>query len=141
MSTCSWDAKTQTLRVQLPDIEIAGPEVDLTAAREYGGGGILSAVTDARGRLDQANRAKAVSSLREQAMGATPMRLARESARSAVERSFAMPLRAAGFTDAKVVARYAAEAGTSDPSEWDVSTSYEDAIAEAQRRRAREGQK
>ena len=31
-----WDAASNTLSVTLPEIEIAGPEVDLAAAREYG---------------------------------------------------------------------------------------------------------
>ena len=43
------------------------------------------------------------------------MRLARQSARAAVERSFAMPLVAAGFKDVKVVARFPTE-GTDEPS-------------------------
>ena len=43
------------------------------------------------------NRAKAVSDLRKQASGAVPMRLAHQAARAAIERSFAMPLLAAGF--------------------------------------------
>ena len=38
-----WDEGAQTLRVRLPDIEIAGPEVDLAASREYGEGGLLGA--------------------------------------------------------------------------------------------------
>src|ERR1044071_460963 len=41
-----WDAGTSTLSVTLPEIEIAGPEVDLAAAREYGDRGVLSVVTD-----------------------------------------------------------------------------------------------
>jgi hypothetical protein len=45
----------------------------------------------------------------EQAHDALPMRLAAEAARSAIERSFAMPLKAAGV-DATVVARFGAEA-------------------------------
>src|SRR6187551_1577037 len=36
----TWDAGSQTLKVRIPDIEIAGPEVDLNAAREYGSGGV-----------------------------------------------------------------------------------------------------
>src|SRR6187551_1957424 len=32
----SWDGPTHTLRIQLPEIEISGPDVDLNAAREYG---------------------------------------------------------------------------------------------------------
>ena len=63
------------------------------------------------------------------------MRLARQAARQAVERSFAMPLQAAGFKDVKVIARFPTE-GTDEPSYLDLSTPYEEAIKEAQRRRA-----
>ncbi|HJR82960.1 MAG TPA: DUF4230 domain-containing protein [Sphingomicrobium sp.] len=132
----TWDASTSTLRVRLPEIEIAGPEVDLNAAREYGEGGVLSTLTNADQQLDQANRAKAVSDLRNQASAEVPMRLARQAARQAVERSFAMPLQAAGFEDAKVIARFPTE-GTDDPSYLDRSTPYNDVIQEAERRRAR----
>ena len=40
--TCAGTQARKTLRVRLPEIEIAGPEVDLAAAREYGEGGVLS---------------------------------------------------------------------------------------------------
>lgn len=134
-----WDKGSNTLSVRLPDVEIAGPDVDLSHAREYGSGGLLATLTNAEEELDQANRAKAVTDLRDQAKGEVPMHMARESARSAVERSFAMPLKAAGFADAKVVARFAGEK-LEEPSYWDVSTSYENAMKEAQRRREAEGQ-
>jgi len=136
----SWDASISTLKVQLPEIEIAGPDVDIAAAQEYGAGGVLSALTNANQQLDSANRAKAVADLRRQAQGATQMRLARQAARAAVERSFAMPLVAAGFKDAKVVARFPTE-GSDDASYLDLSTPYEEAIKEAERRRAAQGQK
>ena len=77
----------------------------------------------------------AVSDLRKQASAEVPMRLARQAARQAVERSFAMPLLAAGFRDAKVVARFPTE-GTDDHSYLDLSTPYNEAIQEAERRRA-----
>lgn len=131
----SWDPSTHTLRVKLPEVEIAGPDVDLSAAREFGEGGVLSALTNADQQLDQANRAKAVTDLRQQAMATMPMRLARQAAREAVERSFAMPLLAAGFKDVKVVARFPTE-GADEPSYLDLSTPYEEAIKEAERRRA-----
>jgi hypothetical protein len=134
-----WDKGSSTLFVRLPDVQIAGPDVDLAHAREYGSGGLLAAFTNAEQGLDQANRAKAVADLRKQAMGEVPMRLARQAARQAVERSFAMPLKAAGFEEAKVVARFASEA--TDTSQWDVSTSYENAVKEAERREAAQGQK
>jgi len=135
-----WDSDSNTLAVRLPEVEIAGPDVDLSQAREYGSGGLLSAFTNAEERLDQANRNRAVADLRRQATGEVPMRLARQAARAAVERSFALPLKAAGFEDAKVVARFPGEA-EDDPSYWDVSTSYNEAIDEARRRRAAQGQR
>jgi hypothetical protein len=134
-----WDSGTRTLRVRIPDIEIAGPEVDLAAAREYGDGELLTTIFGGEERLDQANRAAAVADLRKQAQGEVPMRLARDAARQAIERSFVLPLKAAGFADARVVARFAAEEGISDPSYLDVSASYNEAIEAARQRRAAEG--
>ena len=136
----TFDKASSTLSVRLPEIEIAGPEVDLAAAREYGAGGVVAAITNAGPRLDQANRAAAVADLRKQASGATPMNLARQSARAAVERSFAMPLMAAGFDDVKVVARFPTE-GSDEPSYLDLSTPYEEAIRQGRERRAAEGKK
>ena len=136
----TWDASSKTLKVKLPEIEIAGPDVDLAAAQEYGEGGVLSALTNANQQLDSANRAKAVADLRKQAQGATQMRLAHQAARAAIERSFAMPLVAAGFKDAKVIARFPTE-GSDDASYLDLSTPYDEAIKEAERRRAAQGQK
>jgi hypothetical protein len=136
-SDVRWDGSSHTLTVQLPEVEIAGPDIDLNAIREYGGSGVLSALTNANQQLDQTNRARAVADLRKQATAAVPMRLARQAARQAVERSFAMPLLAAGLKDAKVVARFPTD-GSQDPSYIDLSTPYDEAIAEAERRRAQE---
>jgi len=136
----AWDSSSSTLRVKLPEVEIAGPDVDLGAAREYGEGGLLTALTNADETLDQANRAAAVADLRKQAQAEVPMRLAHQAARQAVERSFAMPLLAAGFKDVKVVARFPTE-GTDEASYLDLSTPYEEAIREADRRRAAQAQK
>ncbi len=137
-SDVRWDAGTQTLSVRLPEIEVAGPDVDLTAAREYGEGGILSALTDSESGLDQANRQAAVADLREQASAGVPMRLARDAARTAVERSFAMPLKAAGFEGASVVASFPTD-GARGGSRITASVPYDEAIAEARKRRAAEG--
>lgn len=135
----AWDADSNTLRVRIPDVEIAGPEVDLEAAREYGDGRLLTTLFGGEERLEQANRSAAIRDLRRQATAEVPMRLARESARQAIQRSFAMPLQAAGFQNVRVVARFAAEEGNRDPSYWDVSTPYNEAIDEARKRRAEQG--
>jgi hypothetical protein len=136
----TWDGSTHTLKVMLPEIEIAGPDVDINAVKEYGGGGVLSALTSADQQLDSTNRARAVHDLRQQATAEVPMQLAHQAGRAAVERSFAMPLMAAGIKDVKVVARFPTE-GNNVPSYITGSTPYEEAIKEAERRRAAEGQK
>ena len=136
----SWDGSTHTLKVLLPEIAVAGPDVDINAVKEYGGGGVLSALTNADQQLDQTNRDRAVQDLRKQATANVPMQLARQSARAAVERSFAMPLLAAGFKDVKVIARFPTD-GSQEPSYINTSTPYEEAIKEAERRRAAEAQR
>ncbi|MFN2259520.1 MAG: DUF4230 domain-containing protein [Parasphingopyxis sp.] len=104
-----WNAETNTLTVTLPDITVSNPDIDIDAIREYDGGGVLMALTDAEGALDDANRREGQRSLIRQAQAATPMRLARDAARRAVETNFELPLRAAGI-DAVVRARFAGEA-------------------------------
>lgn len=136
----SWNSSSHTLTVRLPSIDVAGPDVDINSVKEYGGGGVLSALTNANEQLDQTNRDRAVQDLRKQATAAVPMQLAREAGRAAIERSFAMPLLAAGFKDVKVVARFPTD-GNDVPSYIDLSTPYEQAIKEAERRKAAEGQK
>jgi len=108
----SWDAGARELTVTLSPIEIAGPQVDLSAVREYDGGGLLMRLTNAGERLDAANRKAAQNELLRQARAPTPMRIAREATRRAVERNFALPLRAAGL-DAHVAVRFPDE-GRSD---------------------------
>ena len=139
-SDVSWDGSSHTLRVRIPEIDVAGPDVDIKAVKEYGGGGVLSALTNANQQLDEANRTRAVQDLRKQATAPLPMQLARQAARAAIERSFAMPLAAAGFKDVKVVARFPTE-GSDDASYLDLSTPYEEAIKEAERRKAAQGQR
>lgn len=132
-----WDEGGKTLTVSLPALELAGPEIDLGEIREYGGGGILTAITGAEQRLDEANRSQARQELLRQARQPMPMRLAREAARRAVERSFAMPLKAAGV-EARVVARFPEE-GSKNSSRLDSSRSVEDVLREQKAHREAAG--
>ena len=106
-SDLDWDAATNALTVTLPPLRLAGPEIDIDAISEYRDGVILLTLTDAEASLDTANRKAAQGELIKQAKGPTPMRLAQTAARTAIQQSFAMPLKAAGI-DAKVTARFAA---------------------------------
>ncbi|WP_257543591.1 DUF4230 domain-containing protein [Sphingopyxis sp. DBS4] len=104
-SDLDWDGSANALTVTLPPLRLAGPEIDIDAISEYRDGVILLTLTDAEKTLDAANRKAAQEELIKQAKGATPMRLAQNAARAAVEQSFAMPLKAAGI-DARVTARF-----------------------------------
>jgi len=104
----SWNAGTSTLTVRLPPVEISGPEVDIAAIREYDGGGILMAVTDAEKTLDAANRKRGREELLKQASQPVAMKLARDATRRAVETNFTTPLRAAGL-NANVIVLFAGE--------------------------------
>lgn len=104
-----WNAATRTLSVKLPPVDVAGPDIDLGAIREYDGGGILMALTDAHTSLDAANRRVGIESLLRQAHNPMTMRLARQAARATVARNLSLPLRVAGI-NARVDARFADEA-------------------------------
>jgi hypothetical protein len=102
----AWNADNGTLTITLPPLRLAGPEIDIDGIREYRDGSVLMLLTNSEEQLDDANRAAAQTELLAQARGPVPMRLARNAAIRAVEASFAMPLRAAGF-EPKVTARFA----------------------------------
>ncbi|MBB3880089.1 DUF4230 domain-containing protein [Sphingomonas pseudosanguinis] len=120
-----WDATSHTLSVTLPPIEIDGPQVDLAAIREYGSGGVLTTFTDAEQRLDAANRSAGQVELLRQARAPAPIRLARDATRRAVERSFAMPLRAVGV-EATVRVRFADEAANDE--RWDTTRRVDEVL-------------
>ena len=124
-----WEEGTGTLHVTLPPIEISQPQIDLNAVQEYSGGGLLMRLTDAERTLDQANRRQGLASLVEQARQPMPMRLARDSAKRAVARSFALPLRAAGI-EANVAVRFADEPQGGEREYMDYSRRVEDVLAD-----------
>jgi len=103
-----WDPVGHVLTITLPPIRVSAPQVDLSHVQTYGEGGVLTALTDIGTQLDAANRAAGQTELVRQARETLPMRLASDAARRAIERSFAMPLKAAGV-DATIVARFAAD--------------------------------
>ena len=128
-----WDEESETLSISLPPLEISGPDINFGQVQEYGGGGVLTAFTNAEEALDRANRERAHGELLRQAREPVPMRLARESAKRAVARSFAMPLRAAGI-EANVAVRFRDEPAQ-EPSWLDRSRRPEDVLKENRERR------
>lgn len=126
----TWDAGTRTLGVTLPPMEVSAPQIDLTQMREYGEGGILSAFTDADAKLQDANRRAGQLELVRQAHESVPLNLARDATRRAVERSFAMPLKAAGI-DVAVKVRFADEAKNNSET-WDTTRSLDQVLGNKQ---------
>jgi hypothetical protein len=126
-----WDEAYKRLTVTIPAIEVSRPEIQLSELQEYDSGGLLMRFTNAEERLDAANRRRAEEELARQARQALPLRLARDAARHAIERSFAMPLKAAGI-DAQVSVRFADEPDGA-PSYLDRSRRIEDVLGERER--------
>lgn len=122
----AWNADEKLLTVTLPPVELAGPAVDMNAIREFDSGGLLLNLTNAEERLDAANRRAAQAELLRQARAPAPMRIARDATRRAVERNFALPLRAAGL-DARVVVRFADEPRSDE--QMDRSTPLNEVLA------------
>lgn len=126
----AWDQAANTLTITLPPLEISQPQINLEGLQEYSEGGVLMALTNSENALDTANRTRGQQELTRQAREPLPVRLARDAAKRAVERSFALPMQAAGI-DAKVVARFGDEPGN-DPSALDRSRRIEDVLKERQ---------
>lgn len=116
-----WEASSRTLRVKIPAIEVAPPQIDLNSIQEYGENGLLRTFTDVDNILDDANRAKGQRELVRQAKGPVPMKLARDAFKRSIAQNFQVPLRAAGL-DAKVEAYFADEIGGDITTRWDEST-------------------
>lgn len=105
-----WDEGSRVMTVRLPDIRLDEPQVDMANIREYGGGTILMALGNAEEVIDAANRSKIRAAVLKEADTGLLRELARSSARTAVERGFALPLAAAGI-DARVIVRFPDESG------------------------------
>lgn len=102
-----WNDAAKTLAITLPPIEVSAPQIDIDAMRQYSDG-VLLHFTNAGEVLDAANRRAGEVQLVQQARAPALMTMARDAARNAVQRSFVLPLKAAGL-DAQVIVRFADE--------------------------------
>ena len=127
----SWDEATRTLSIQLPPLEISGPDIDMAEAREYAEGGVLLVLTDAERALDEANLALARRELLRQARDPVPLNAARDAAMRIVARGFAVPLRAAGI-DATVSVRFVDPAGQDEAVHLERARRVEEVVGDRQ---------
>lgn len=137
LSNSSFDPKSGTLIVEIPDVRVASPNIDLTRGK----------VGDAEGfwvsRKASKNLVQRAVKLTKQKADETAnepknIREARAEGRERIQELLEKPLAAAGLDDVKVVARYPTE-GTRDGSRITASVPYAEAIRQYHERRAAEG--
>jgi hypothetical protein len=92
-----WDSGKRILHIRLPKVEVDGPTVDLTKAKNYADG-MLTSFASVSDSLDERNYRAGREQLIQQARDPAVMKRAQEAASRAVEQTFSMPLRAAGLT-------------------------------------------
>lgn len=103
-----WDDESKSLTIRLPVFILSGPDIDLHGVRALHGDGALSPVNNAAEVLGDNGIKNAKLELLKQAWGDEPMRRARDATRHLIERTFSVPLRAAGVK-ATVKAKFANE--------------------------------
>ena len=128
-----FDAKSRRLEIEVPEVRIANPNIDLTKGK----------VDDAQGfwvsRQASANLVRRALTLTRQQATRTAQKpehvaRAREEARKRIGSLLEMPLVASGQDDIQVVVRFPAD-GHRDGEQWDVSPSIQDVLDGAQRPR------
>jgi hypothetical protein len=132
-SDFSWDRETKRMSVTIPPLLIGDPVLDMTRAKLVNKGILVGGDTDLE--LLKKNAATAKQRALRDAKNPQLMQLARDAARKAMVQNISIPLRAAGYDDITVTVRFAGE-NIDDPSYLDRSLSYNQAMAEAERRRA-----
>jgi len=133
-----WDRDRSVMTVTMPPLVISEPVLDMQRAKLVNRGILVSGNVGVD--LVKQNAGVAKRQAYAEAQNPQMMALARDAARKAMTQNISVPLQAAGFNDVKVVARFPEE-GAQDPSYMDRSLTYNQAIEEARKRRAAEGQR
>jgi hypothetical protein len=135
-----WDADAQTMQVTIPPLTITEPALDARRAQLVNRGILVSG--NAAMNLMRKNMGTARQTAIRESRSPEMVALARSAAREMMTQNVTLPLRAAGFENARVTVRFADEASADDePSYIDRSNTYNQAIEEARRQRAAEGQR
>ena len=131
-----YNSQSRTLRIEVPPVRIAEPNIDLTRGKVGTAEGFW---VSRRASADLIRRGLTLTRTQAAQTAAKPENIqrAREEARQRIQALLKLPLEAAGH-DVSIAVRFAGEPGD-DPSYLDASVTYNEAIAEARRRRAAEG--
>lgn len=135
-----WNAKAGRMTVTIPTPHVTEPNLDMARARLVNRGIFVTGNTALE--LNRKNAATGRQLALKEANNPQMIQLAREAARKAMAHNISVPLQAAGYDDIAVTIRFADEPrADADPSYIDRSNTYNQAIEEARRSRAAEGQK
>ncbi len=106
-SRLTWNEAEETLRVQLPALEVGRPNLDEAQAQYLREGIWIS--RDAQDKLTRENTRTAERLATQQAANPVLMNLARSAARTAIGQNLAIPLEVAGYGDVTVDVRFDGE--------------------------------
>lgn len=134
-----YDPASRTLLIEIPDVRIAEPNVDLTKGKVGEAEGFW---VSRRASANLVRRALNLTHEKANQNARKPeyVNRAKEEARDRVATLLEVPLNTTQFDDVDVVVRFPGEAKGSDPSYLDLSATYNEAIAEARRRRGEKTQ-
>lgn len=126
-----WNEADRVMSVDLPDITIGKPNIDLAKAKIKQNGIWIS--RESGQRLQQQAVVRLNTQANEAASRAANVQKARDNARRAVEDFVRLPLKAAGLGSIRIVVRFPDEAKPRNISsqDWDVSKPIGEVLAEA----------
>lgn len=129
-SSYRWNPETKTLTVDIPDVTVAKPNIDETAARSKQSGLYISR----QASMDLAKQTSRRAAARSQQAAQKPenMQKARENAKAVVARMAQGPLAAAGLGEVRVEVSFPWERKNADAptQQWDQSRRMEDVLEE-----------
>ena len=130
-----YDPASKTLLIEIPDVRVSEPHIDLTKGKVGEAEGFW---VSRRASANLVSRALKLTREKAEQNARKPeyLKRANDEARARVASLLEVPLKTTRYDDVKVVVRFASEGGKDDPSYLDLSTPYNEAIAEAERRRA-----
>jgi hypothetical protein len=122
-----FDSQTRTLMINVPDVRVASPNVDLTKGTVGNARGFW---VSRRASANLVRRAVNLTNQQAERTANSPENLtrARKEASVRIKSLLELPLRAAGQDDVQVVVRFPYD-GERNGERWDVSPSIEDVLA------------
>lgn len=128
-----YNPRSRRLTIEVPAVRIAEPNIDLTTGKVGAAEGFW---VSRRASADLIKRGLRLTRTQAEKTAAKPenIRRATSEARQRIQALLELPLRAAGHEDVSVAVRFADDP-RDDPSYLDRSLTYNEAIAEARRRR------